>query len=190
MFHILVFDIFVLAGAATIIVTICSYLKLPAIVGFLLAGLVVGPNGLGLVNNLPDAYSLTELAGIVLLFTIGLEFSRARLKELRLQFLRLGLPQVILTVSVVVLLGLGFSDYPLPKIIVWGFLISLSSTALVLKLLHDYRDVAAPHGKNGIGILLFQDIAVIPMMLLLPLLVEGATSKELFSLKDSLLFNH
>ena len=173
MFDILIFDILVLSGAATIVVTVSSYLKLPTIVGFLFAGLIVGPKGLALVNNLPDAYSLTELAGIVLMFTIGLEFSIAKLKDLQRQFLRLGLPQVLLTIALVIGLGYLLTSIGGPRLIVWGFLISLSSTALVLKLLHDYRDFAAPHGQNSLGVLLFQDIAVIPMMLIMPLLVAS-----------------
>ena len=101
MFEELLFDILVLSGAATIVVTMCSYLKMPTIIGFLFAGFSVGPKGLGLVNNLPSAYSLTELAGIVLMFTIGLEFSFDKLRELQKQFLRLGLPQVGLTILAV-----------------------------------------------------------------------------------------
>ncbi|MBP9708252.1 MAG: cation:proton antiporter [Oligoflexales bacterium] len=169
------YEIFILAGVVTAVVTICHSLKIPAIVGFLISGVLIGPHGFKLVSTLPSAYNLTEIAGIILMFTIGLEFSISRLKSLRQQFFRLGMSQVILTILVVIAAGtLLLPNYPINKLIAWGLMISLSSTALVLKLLHDYRETNVPHGKNSLGILLFQDIAVIPMMLLLPLLAKDS----------------
>jgi CPA2 family monovalent cation:H+ antiporter-2 len=175
-------EILILCFAATVVVTACHRIKLPTIVGFIFTGIAVGPSGFALVSSLPSAYNLTELVGIILMFTIGLEFSVDRLKELRQPLIRLGSLQVLCTVLVVALGGWLVTDLPFAKIMLWGFAICLSSTALVLKLLHDFGDVQTPLGRNSMGILLFQDIAVIPMLILLPLFATaGATSGLDFS---------
>jgi monovalent cation:H+ antiporter-2, CPA2 family len=185
--HILL-EILILAGAATLITTISHYGKLPTIIGFVLTGIIIGPHGFRLVSNLPDAYSLTELASVILMFTIGLEFSLSKLRELKRQFLKLGATQVAGTIIIIMAIGLLFTDYPPKKVLLWSFMISLSSTALVLKLLHDYRDLNAPHGQNAVGILLFQDIIVIPMMLIMPLLAGDGSGVGMVSLNETMIW--
>ncbi len=181
-------ELLILFGAATLVATVCFWLKLPTIVGFIVAGMLVGPSGIGLVSSLPAADSLAEIAGVFLMFTIGLEFSFRKLIELRREFLKLGLLQVLLTVMLTAIVAHGVLGVSMPKGVFFGCLIALSSTALVMKLLQDARDVETPYGKSAVSILLFQDLAVIPMMLALPFLAAGGgvVSAVGASLGDSL----
>lgn len=163
-------EILILAGASTAFVSLCLLFHIPSIVGFILTGMVVGPSGLQLVTSLPDVQSLTEWVGMLLMFTIGLEFNRQKILELKHQLLSLGPSQVLGTIGLTLAGGYALTDSPWRSLLVWGLLLSLSSTALVLKLLHDHRDIRSPHGQNSLGILVLQDIAVIPMLVVLPLL--------------------
>jgi CPA2 family monovalent cation:H+ antiporter-2 len=171
-------ELLILFGAATAVTTLCHYLQLPTIIGFIVTGLLVGPSGMGLVSSLPNADNLAEIAGIFLMFTIGLEFSFKRLLKLRREFVRLGFLQVGLTTVCVAWVLHLVMDFPWSKGVFGGFLVALSSTALVMKLLQDARELETPYGMSSLSILLFQDIAVIPMMLALPLLAlsPGAAS--------------
>jgi len=157
-------------GSVTAVATVCHAIRLPTIVGFILAGVLIGPSGLGLVKSLPNAYSLAEVATIFLMFTIGLEFSIARLVKLRRAFVGLGMAQVLLTVIATAGVMMYWRGISVLNGVFWGFLVALSSTALVLKLMDDARDIETPHGTHTLTILLLQDIAFIPMMLLLPVL--------------------
>lgn len=163
----------VLLGAITGVAILSNYLRLPTIVAFILGGVAAGPYGFKLVESIPDAGLMAEIAAIFLMFTIGLEFSFKKLKDLQREFLKLGFSQVILTIGVMYMVSYFILGYGHPKSIFFGYLATLSSTALVLKLLYDARDIETPYGRNSIGILLFQDIAVIPMMLSLPLLTSS-----------------
>ncbi|MGE3526456.1 MAG: cation:proton antiporter [Gemmatimonadales bacterium] len=148
---------------------ICHRLRIPMIVGFMIVGMIVGPHGLGMVRD-PDAVEvLADIGVALLLFVIGLEFSLRRLLHMRrLLFLGGGL-QVTVTVAVVTLAvaGLGRS---LSHAVFAGFLLALSSTALVLRSYADRADLDAPHGRVSMAILLFQDLCIVPMMILAPLL--------------------
>jgi monovalent cation:H+ antiporter-2, CPA2 family len=181
-------EFLILSGVATCLVFLSLKLRLPSLVGFIVTGILLGPSGLALVTAIPDSSKLTELVGVMLMFTIGLEFSRQKLLEMRHQVFKLGLTQVVvtcvLTLGLVVLLGFG--DWR--KGLIWGCLVSLSSTALVLKILHDNRDVRSPHGNNSLGVLLFQDVAVIPMLLLFPLLKTSGDLTVLFEWKTMALW--
>lgn len=163
-------ELLILFGSAAAVTTLCHYLQLPTIIGFIVTGLLVGPSGLGLVSSLPNADNLAEIAGIFLMFTIGLEFSFKRLIKLRREFVRLGFLQVGLTTIIVALVLNQFMGFSWARGVFGGFLVALSSTALVMKLLQDSRELETPYGMSSLSILLFQDIAVIPMMLVLPLL--------------------
>ena len=163
-------ELLILFGSVALVTTLCHYLQLPTIIGFLITGLLVGPSGFGLVSSLPNADHLAEIAGLFLMFTIGLEFSFKRLIKLRREFIRLGFLQVAFTTIIVTLiLSFGFM-MPWGHAVFGGFLVALSSTALVMKILQDARDLDTPYGTSSLSILLFQDIAVIPMMLALPML--------------------
>jgi CPA2 family monovalent cation:H+ antiporter-2 len=179
-------EILILAGASTVFVSLCLHFNIPSIVGFILTGMFVGPSGLMLVTGLPDVKSLTEWVGMLLMFTIGLEFNRQKILELKHQLLRLGPLQVLGTIGMAMLGGHFFSETSWRSHLVWGLLLSLSSTALVLKLLHDNRDTRSPHGQNSLGILVLQDIAVIPMLITLPLLARSTSSGAEFQYVDTL----
>jgi CPA2 family monovalent cation:H+ antiporter-2 len=154
-------------------------LKLPAIVGFLVTGMIVGPYGARLISETEAVRALAEIGVVLLLFTIGLEFSFEKLFSERLRFIWLGLAQVVLTVFITA----GFCslfNLPLRQGIFIGFLFALSSTAIVLRILSDRAELDAPHGRLSVGILIFQDVCVIPMMLLIPSLSgEGFDSLQL-----------
>jgi CPA2 family monovalent cation:H+ antiporter-2 len=168
-------DLLLLLVAAVPIAFIFNRLRLPAIVGFMVTGVLIGPYGLGLIRDAHAIEALAEVGVVLLLFTIGLEFSLRRIMEMRrLVFVGGGL-QVTLTVLLVAAVTL-FSGRPLPQSIFFGFLFALSSTAIVLKSYVDRAEVDAPHGRAGVGILLFQDLSIVPMMLLAPVLGGGGGS--------------
>jgi len=147
--------------------------KLPALPGFIVAGVLLGPNALGLVSDVHRVEGLAEVGVILLLFTIGIEFSLSRLKEMGRQVLVGGLGQMGFTVLATVAAGIAF--LPSWRVALFlGFLIALSSTAIVLKGLTDKGEIDAPHGRLATGVLIFQDLCVVPIMLLLPFLAGTA----------------
>jgi CPA2 family monovalent cation:H+ antiporter-2 len=147
----------------------CLRLKLPLLIGLMLTGIVIGPYGFGLIKELEAIEILAEIGVMLLLFTIGLEFSLNRLREMKRLVLIGGGLQVGLTIAatagVAVLFGREFN-----QAIFFGFLVALSSTAIVLKSYAERNETSAPHGRAGVGILLFQDISIVLMMLLVPVL--------------------
>lgn len=151
---------------------LCLRLKLPVLVGLMLTGIAIGPYGLGLVKELEGIEVLAEVGVMLLLFTIGLEFSLRRLREMKRLVLLGGGLQVFATTAatagIFILLGRSVNQS-----IFFGFLIALSSTAIVLKSYVDRNEIDAPHGRAGVGILLFQDISVVLMLLIVPLLGGG-----------------
>lgn len=169
-------DLIILLLASVPIAFLCHKLRLPVIVGFMLTGILIGPYGLKLINDVHAVETLAEIGVMLLLFTIGLEFSLGRLLEMKRLVLWGGGWQVVLTT----LLGLGIFwlvGWPFKQSVLFGFLLTLSSTAIVLKTYSDRLEVDTPHGRAGVGILLFQDLCIVPMMLLVPILSgrEGAS---------------
>ena len=165
--------------AATIsIVFLFHKLRLPAIVGFLLAGVIMGPNGLKWIRAIEQVETLAEIGVVLLLFTIGLEFSLERILPIRRHVLWAGGLQIALTTLAVVLISssLGFS---LEVGIFYGFLVSLSSTAIVLRIYNERGEIDAPQGRWAAGILLFQDLCIVPMILLVPILGQSGTGSYL-----------
>lgn len=168
-------ELLILIGSATFVATLFHALKLPTIIGFIFAGMLIGPFGIGWVGSVPGAESLSEIGIIFLMFTIGLEFSLSQLKDLRRHFFGLGGLQVLLTLFITALLcRLGLQRSWAESFFI-GCLVSLSSTAIIMKLLQDSREQASPHGNAIVAVLLFQDLAVIPMMMLMPFV--GSTSQ-------------
>ena len=162
-------EIAVLLVAGAAIAYVGSRLRLLPIVGFLLAGVLIGPNALGLVKDRALVDAAAEVGVVLLLFTIGIEFSFEKLKRIRrLIFAGGGLQMALATAAttgVLALLGVGWRAG-----VFTGFLVALSSTAIVLKLLGDRGESSAQHGQVGLGLLIFQDLAIIPMVLLVPML--------------------
>ena len=160
----------IILGTSAVVVFILGRLKVPSIVGFLIAGIIVGPSGLGLVKEVHEVEMLAEIGVILLMFTIGLEFSLKKLVSLRSVVLGGGFLQVALTASTVALASYYFTDGNLNAAAINGFLVSLSSTAIVVKMLFDRMEINTPYGRTSVGILIFQDLCVVPLMLLVPIL--------------------
>jgi CPA2 family monovalent cation:H+ antiporter-2 len=158
-------------GLAIVVIYICQKLRIPSIVGLLITGVLAGPNGFGLVKAAQSVEVLADLVIILLLFTIGIEFSLGRLLQIRKSVLVGGSLQVILTVLLTMLIMVKVGR-PLGEAVFIGFLISLSSTAIVLKIIQDRAEIDAPYGRSTLGILIFQDIIIIPMMLFTPILAN------------------
>lgn len=154
------------------IVFICQKLKLPAIVGFLASGVLLGPSVTNLIANKEHIEVFAEIGVILLLFTIGLEFSVANLKQFRKQMLWGGTLQLVLTGGIVFAITYYFGWRPKEALIL-GFMLTLSSTAIVFKLLMDRGEVRSPQGMLATGILLFQDLCVVPMVLIIRAMGEG-----------------
>ncbi|EPR44668.1 sodium/hydrogen exchanger [Desulfovibrio sp. X2] len=157
--------------AAAAVVFACRMARVPTGVGYLLAGILCGPHGLALIRDPHSIELLAELGVVLLLFTIGLEFSVKRLATIKRLALGGGTVQMLATAAlgIVVLLVL-WPNLLLRQDVFIAFLASLSSTAVVLKLLKDRGEADLPHGNAALGILIFQDIAVVPLMLLTPIL--------------------
>ncbi|MBM4280456.1 MAG: sodium:proton exchanger [Deltaproteobacteria bacterium] len=174
-------------GVALVAALLVGFLRLPAVAGFMLAGAVIGPSGLGLVGDVHAVELLAEIGVILLLFTIGLEFSLKRLRTIARLVAIGGALQVGLTsvVAVGVARALGQST---ARGILIGFLIALSSTAIVLRGLSERGETDAPHGRFTIGALIFQDLCVVPMMLLIPILatVEHSGSLDVLAVSGDL----
>lgn len=163
----------IVLAASVLIISLFHRLRLPAVVGFLLTGVLIGPGGLSLVRNDATVRTLAEIGVVMLLFTIGLEFEPARLKRIRRNFLVGGGLQVLLTTAACVGILAGLLRVSLREALFYGFLVSLSSTAVVLKILGDRAETDSPQGRISLGILIFQDLAIVPMIALVPVLANA-----------------
>ncbi len=163
-------DLVIILGFGVIIVTVFHKLKLPAIAGFILSGVIVGPHGFGFINNVHQVEVLAEFGVALLLFSIGLELSLEKLRRLWKQIAVGGALQVGLSVLAVFAISRAF-DIPGNSALFIGFLLALSSTAIVMRSLQQRGEIDAPHGRLILGILVFQDFSVIPMMLAIPILI-------------------
>jgi monovalent cation:H+ antiporter-2, CPA2 family len=164
--------ILVLLASAVLVSTLFKRIKLPAVLGYLLVGITVGPYGLGLIPDKEYIYNLADFGVVFLMFTIGLEFSLPKLLSMKRMVLGLGGLQVILTTALTMAIAF-IAGAHLANALVVGGVVAMSSTALVSKQLKDQLELTAPQGMNAIGILLFQDLAVIPFLILIPSLAHG-----------------
>ena len=165
--------IVIIFGLSIFVVFICHRIRVPVIVGFLLTGILAGPHGLGFIKAVHKVEILAEVGVVLLLFTIGIEFSLKKLLQIKKATLMGGSLQVLLTLLATFAIARQIGQ-PFGESIFIGFLISLSSTAIVLKLIQERAEVDSPHGRTTLGILIFQDIIIVPMMLFTPFLA-GAT---------------
>ncbi len=165
-------DVAKIFGLSIAVLLVCARLKIPAVVGLLITGVLCGPHGLGMVKGIHEVEVMAEVGVVLLLFTIGLEFSLTKLMRIKQLVLVGGFFQVAVTVLIIAALSsiLGFNP---GSSIFFGFLIALSSTAIVLRILQEKAQMGTPHGQGILGILIFQDIAVVPMMLVTPFLAGG-----------------
>ena len=173
--HVLVLkDLAVIFTISLVVILVFHRFKLPALPGFIVAGVLVGPNALGLISDVHRVEALAEVGVILLLFTIGIEFSLARLREMGRQAAVGGGLQVVLTIAGAGALAAAFGQRWQVALFL-GCLVALSSTALVLKGLTDQGEIDTPHGRLATGILIFQDLCVVPIMLSLPFLAGRAS---------------
>ena len=164
-------ELIVVLAATIAIVFFFQKLKLPTIVGFLLAGVIIGPNAIGLIKDVGAVEVLAEIGVELLLFTIGLEFSLSQILSLRKRIITVGLLQVGLTVLVTVAIAASLGVEPKTATF-YGFLVALSSTAIVLRVYRDRGELNSIQGQLATTILLLQDLSIVPMILLVPLLSQ------------------
>jgi len=162
-------DIVIILGLSIPIILLFHRIKLPPILGFLLTGIIVGPHGLNLIKAVHEVEILSEIGIIFLLFVIGIEFSLKGMATIRNTVLIGGSIQMLGTIGLVMVAS-HYMGLSWPAATFLGFIFSLSSTAIVLKMLQEKGEINSPHGRVALGILIFQDIMVVVLMLLTPIL--------------------
>lgn len=173
----------ILLGLSVLVVFLFQRMRLPSILGFLATGMIVGPHGFSLIKAAEEIEVMAEIGIILLLFVIGLELSLRQLASISRTVFLGGTIQVFGTIAVTsalcLLLGMSW-----PSAVFTGFLFSLSSTAIVLKILQDRGEINTAHGRNALGILIFQDIVVVPMMLITPIIAgqSGNVTADILAL--------
>ena len=163
--------ILLLLGAAVLAVAVCRSIGLPPILGYLLVGALAGPHAFAVLPDIESAHRLAEFGVVFLMFTIGLEFSLPRLFAMQRIVFGLGLAQVLLT-FVAVAAGALLWGVPWQASVALGGAIAMSSTAILSRLLAERRELDAAHGREVMGVLLFQDLAVVPLLVLIPALTQ------------------
>jgi CPA2 family monovalent cation:H+ antiporter-2 len=172
--------------AAVLGVVGCRLLKLPPMLGYLLVGVLIGPNALALAQDSESIRHLAEFGVVFLMFVIGLEFNLPKLKSMKMHVFGLGLFQVVFTIALITM-GSLFLNSMAPSLwqmswqtaLVLSGALAMSSTAIVIKLMSDSFELNTEHGKRVVGVLLFQDLAVVPLLVLIPAL--NAPPEELIS---------
>lgn len=175
-------DLLILVAVAIPVVLATQRFRIPSVVGFLLTGLAIGPHGLRLIGDRSSISGLAEVGVVLLLFTIGLELSLNRIIRLGRTVFQGGGLQVLGTIAAVLLVSLLLGESPATGVL-YGALVALSSTAIVLKLYTDRGELDTSHGRIAVAISLFQDLCVVPLMLLIPLLAS-ATLGTTAALRD------
>lgn len=168
-------DVSLMLGLSVVVLYFFQKARIPAVLGYLLTGVVVGPHGLSLVKYSHEVELLSEVGVILLLFIIGIEFSLKHLAAIKKVVLIGGTIQVGVTVIATALAHYYLIDQDIAKSVFLGFLFSLSSTAIVLKLVQEKGQMNSLHGNIILAILIFQDIIVVPMMLFTPMLSGEST---------------
>lgn len=162
-------QLIIILGFSIPVIYVFNKIKLPSIIGFLITGIIIGPFGLRLIDDTAGIQFLAEIGVAFLLFTIGIEIQLSRFLKHLSEILLTGGLQILCTFIVGVCIGLAM-QLSVSQSIFIGFILAHSSSALVLKILKDRSDEDAPQGRISIGVILFQDVMVVPMMLLIPFL--------------------
>jgi CPA2 family monovalent cation:H+ antiporter-2 len=175
--------------AAVLGVVLCRSLKLPPMLGYLAVGVLIGPNALALAQDSEEVEYLAEFGVVFLMFVIGLEFNLPKLRSMRTLVFGLGLSQVSLTMLAAVggnaLLVWGFALAGRSGGLAWqsavalGAALAMSSTAILVKLMAERLELETPHGKRVMGVLLFQDLAVVPLLVLIPALGQNVDGEDM-----------
>ena len=166
-------DLALIVGLAIPVVAIAHRLRIPPLIGFLLVGVGIGPAGTGLIPEVEEVAELAEIGVVLLLFEIGLELSLSQVLGWGRSVLVAGTLQVGGTLALATGVGMAAGFSP-GRSLFYGALLALSSTAIVSKLYKERGELESPHGRDAIAILLFQDLSIVPLMLLLPVLAGGA----------------
>jgi CPA2 family monovalent cation:H+ antiporter-2 len=162
----------ILLAVAVGVVVLCRILRLPAMLGYLIVGILIGPHALGWIPDAPETRHLAEFGVVFLMFSIGLEFSLARLRIMQRLVFGLGTAQVVATMLLVMLTSLFFGlDWRAGLAL--GGVLAMSSTAIVSKMLVERAELNLPHGQKIMGVLLFQDLAVVPLIIIIPALASS-----------------
>ncbi|MCA8888863.1 MAG: cation:proton antiporter, partial [Parvularculaceae bacterium] len=161
-------------GAAAVAVPVFSRFKLGSILGYLAAGVIIGPSGLNLMRQQEGVFDVAELGVVLFLFVIGLELSLPRLWALRRDIFGLGAAQIVVTGAVIAGLTTAAGVMPAPAAILAGFALAFSSTAFALQYMKERGELSTPYGKRAFPILLMQDIAVVPLIAAIPFLAGTA----------------
>ena len=167
-----------LLGCAVLGVVAFRMLHLPPMLGYLAVGVLIGPHALALASDSPATHALAEFGVVFLMFSIGLEFSLAQLKSMRRIVFGLGLAQVVLTIAAAMGFAMFISYWAPALHVSWqaafalGGALAMSSTAIVVKMLTERLELESEHGRRIIGILLFQDLAVVPLLIMIPSLAR------------------
>ncbi len=180
--HSILQQILILLAASVIMVALFQRLRMPPMLAYLAVGTLTGPHLLGWIPDNGDTPLLAELGVVFLMFTVGLKFSLAQFVALRREVLGLGGGQVVITIAAVALVAVALG-LDTPSALVTGAVLAMSSTAMVVKLLSEQVELQTRHGRTAVGILLFQDVAILPFLILVPLLAgeEGSAGYALFS---------
>ncbi len=165
-------QLIIILGFSIPVIYVFNKIKLPSIIGFLITGILIGPFGLRLIDDTAGIHLLAEIGVAFLLFTIGIEIQLSRFLKHLSEILMTGGLQIFCTFIVGVLIGLTMQLSAGQSVFI-GFILAHSSSALVLKILKDRQEEASPQGRISIGVILFQDVMVVPMMLLIPFLAYG-----------------
>jgi len=171
--HSLLQSVLVLLATAVLVVVVFRSLKLPPLLGYLIVGVAIGPHALAWIPDTVAVRQLAEIGVVFLMFSIGLEFSLPRLVTMRRIVLGLGAVQVLLTLLIVWTVAVALGAEWRAGLILGGVL-AMSSTAIIAKMLAERLELNSPHGRQIIGILLAQDLAVVPLLILTPALAAGA----------------
>jgi K+:H+ antiporter len=166
-------SVLVLLASSVLAVAVCRSLRLPPIIGYLVTGLALGPHALGAVSEREEINRLAEFGVVFLMFSIGLEFSVGKLKSMRRLVFGLGFAQVGATIGLAVAAALALGASWQAGLALGG-IIAMSSTAIVSKLLAERGELDSAHGREVIAVLLFQDLAVVPLLVLIPVLGQPA----------------
>lgn len=165
-------DIVIILLVSFPIIFIFRKLNLPSLVGFLLAGMIIGPYGFKLIKAVDEIEVMAEIGVILLMFTIGLEVSLSQINRIKKFLLTVGGLQFLITSAVAVAI-FWLAGIPINQSIFLGFLLALSSTVIIMKLLSDKNELESIHGKISVSISLFQDLMIVPLFLILPILSTG-----------------
>jgi CPA2 family monovalent cation:H+ antiporter-2 len=162
-------DLVVLVAIAIPAVLLAHKLKIPTLVGFLFTGILIGPHALGFVQDVHSVNQMAEIGSVLLLFAVGLELSLSRIVKMGRYVIQGGTIQMLGTMGIVASVAI-IAGLRVNSAVLWGALIALSSTAIILKIYADRGELDSSHGRVVVAILLFQDLCVVPLMVLMPLL--------------------